>query len=260
MRKLARLFAAGFSMSLRRTLTYRTNLLFDIALAVAGLLSSLGTVLLVFTRTDHLAGWTRPETFVLVGTYQLLTGVKAAFLDPNLAWFPSRGIREGTLDTYLLQPAPSLFLASLATAAPLALVQAVLGLGVVGLGAYGHPPSPLGVAAWLLLVLAGAAVTWALGVLLACLAFWAPRLNLGVLHGAAWEFGRYPVDIYSRWLRRLLTFAFPVAAITTWPTRTLIHGPDLSIMLTAVVLAAGFTAGTTLLWRLGMRRYTGATS
>ena len=130
-------------MSLRRTLTYRTNLLFDVALAVAGLLSSLATVLLVFTRTDHLAGWTRPETFVLVGTYQLLTGVKAAFLDPNLAWFPTRGIREGTLDTYLLQPAPSLFLASLATAAPLALVEAVLGLGVVGLGAYGHPPGPL---------------------------------------------------------------------------------------------------------------------
>ena len=260
MRKLARLFATGFSMSLRRTLTYRTNLLFDVALAVAGLLSSLATVLLVFARTDHLAGWTRPETFVLVGTYQLLTGVKAAFLDPNLAWFPTRGIREGTLDTYLLQPAPSLFLASLATAAPLALVEAVLGLGVVGLGAYGHPPGPLGIAAWLLLVLAGAAVTWALGVLLACLAFWAPRLQLDVFYNATWQLARYPVGIYRRPLRLLLTYVIPLALIATTPATALLREPQPATLLTATVAAATATALATATWRLGLRRYTGATS
>ncbi|WP_157979557.1 ABC-2 family transporter protein [Kribbella monticola] len=92
------------------------------------------------------------------------------------------------------------------------------------------------------------------------LAFWAPRLNLGVLHGAAWEFGRYPIDIYGRWIRQLLTFAFPVAVITTWPARTLVQGPELGTLLMAVLLATGFTAGTLLLWRLGLRRYTGATS
>lgn len=262
MLKLARLFAAGFSMSLRRTLTFRTNLFFDVALAAAGLLSSLATVLLVFTRTDHLAGWTRPETFVLVGTFQLLTGLKAAFIDPNLSWFPSRGIREGTLDTCLLQPAPSLFLASLATAAPLALVQAVLGLGVVGLGisAYGRPPSPLGAAAWLLLVLAGAAVTWALGVLLACLAFWAPRLELDVFYGATWQLGRYPVDIYRRPLRLLLTYVIPLTLIATLPAGALLRSPRPAGLLAAVAAAAAATALATGAWRLGLRRYTGATS
>src|SRR5687767_12215537 len=132
--KLMRLFAAGFSMSVRRMLAFRANLFFDIAVAGAGLASTVGTILLVFTQTDRLAGWTRPETLVLAGTFQLLSGIKATFIDPNLSWFPSRGIREGNLDAYLLQPAPSLFLASLATANPLALVQTLLGLGVVVVG------------------------------------------------------------------------------------------------------------------------------
>lgn len=249
-------------MSLRRTLGFRTNLFFDIALAVVEMLSALATVLLVFTQTDRLAGWTRAETLVLLGTFQLLTGIKATFIDPNLAWFPSRGIRDGTLDTYLLQPAPSLFLTSFATAAPLAGVQALLGLAVVVLGAgtHGRPPSVLGVVAWLLLLVIGAAVTWALGVLLACLAFWTPRLELDVFYGAAWQLGRYPIDVYRRPLRLLLTYVVPLALIATMPASVMLREPRPGVVLasagagaTAVVVAIG-------VWRLGLRRYTGATS
>lgn len=258
--KLLRLFAAGFSMSLRRTMTFRTNLFFDVALAVAGLATALGTVLLVFTQTDRLAGWTRTEAVVLVGTFQILTGVKLTFIDPNLAWFPARGIREGTLDTYLMQPAPSLFLASLSTAAPLALVETLLGIGVVAVGVRGDPPGPVGVLAWLLLIAAGAVVTWALGVLLACLAFWAPRLELEVFYSAAWQLGRYPTDVYRRPLRLVLTYVLPLTLIATLPASVLLRDPDPAVIAGAVGAAVFAWALATGLWRLGLRRYTGATS
>ena len=258
--KMLRLFAAGFSMSLRRTMTFRTNLFFDVALAVAGLATALGTVLLVFTQTDSLAGWSRSETITLVGTYQILTGIKATFIDPNLAWFPGRGIREGNLDAYLMQPAPSLFLASLSTAAPLAFVETVLGLGVVAVGVSGDPPGVAGVLGWLLLLVVGVVVTWALGVLLACLAFWAPRLELEVFYGAAWQLGRYPTDVYRRPLRFVLTYVLPLTLIATLPTSVLLRETTL------VVVAGGVGAGAVAwlvavgAWRLGLRRYTGATS
>lgn len=257
--KLLRLFAAGFSMSVRRMLAFRANLFFDIAVAVAGLASTVGTILLVFTQTDQLAGWTRSETLVLAGTFQLLSGIKATFIDPNLSWFPSRGIREGNLDAYLLQPAPSLFLASLTTANPLALVQTLLGLGVVVVGA-GRVPSAMGIAAWLLLLVVGALVTWALGVLLACLAFWAPRLELDVFYGAAWQLGRYPVDVYRQPLRSMLTYVLPLTLIATLPAGVLLRDPRPAVVLGSVA-GGGFAAVlATGVWRLGLRRYTGATS
>jgi ABC-2 type transport system permease protein len=198
---------------------------------------------------------------VLIGTYSLITGLRATFLDPSLGDFADQ-IRDGRLDTYLLQPASSVLLATGTRHAPVALVQSVLGAGVIVLGMQqlGTVPSLLALTGWLLLIVLALLIGWATSVGLASLAFWAPRLNLGVLHGAAWEFGRYPIDIYGGWLRRLLTFAFPVAVITTWPARTLIDGPDLGNLAMAVVLTSMFTAGTTLLWRLGLRRYTGATS
>jgi ABC-2 type transport system permease protein len=243
--KMGRLLGVGFSMSLRRTLAYRTNLLFDTLLAAVGLMSTLGTVLVVFTHTSTLAGWTEPDVFVLIGTFQLLTGIKATFIDPNLSWFPGRGIRDGRLDAYLLQPAPSL-----------------LGLGVVMLGVsqHGRPPGLFAIAAWLLLVGVGTAIAWALGVLLACLAFWASKLELELLYGAVWQLGRYPVDVYRRPLRFVLTYVFPLALVATQPASALLRQPEPLVVL-ASAGAGGFAVLLAIgVWRLGLRRYTGATS
>ncbi|MGH3488794.1 MAG: ABC-2 family transporter protein [Actinopolymorphaceae bacterium] len=197
--RLTRLFGLTFSMSLRRVLAHRVNLAFDVALAVFTLAGAMGAVQLVYTQTDALAGWSKPAMFVLVGTFQLMSGIRSAFIDPNLSWFPGR-IRDGRMDLFLLQPAPSLFLASLGSHAPLALTQVCLGAGVVSLGLHqlGQPPSVAGVLAWLLLLAVGVGVIWALGVFLACLAFWAPRLELDVMYNAAWQVARFPVDIYRR--------------------------------------------------------------
>jgi ABC-2 type transport system permease protein len=262
MLKAGRLLAAGFSMSFRGSLAFRTNLFFDIALAVTGVLSAVAAILVVFTQTARLAGWTRAETLVLLGSFQLLTGIKATFIDPNLSWFPSRGIRHGNLDTYLLQPAPTLFLTSFASAAPLALIQTILGLAVVVLGVTvnGQPPSLIRIAAWLLLLVVGATLTWALGVLLACLAFWAPRLELEVFYGAAWQLGRYPVDIYRRPVRLLLTYVLPLTLIATLPAKVLLHEPSPAVVLASAGAGVLAIVVTICVWRLGLRRYVGATS
>ncbi|MEU0093601.1 ABC-2 family transporter protein [Kribbella sp. NPDC006257] len=257
--KLLRLFGAGLRMSVQGTLAFRLNLLFDIGLAIVGLGASLATVVIVFTRTDSLVGWSEADSCVLIGTFQLLSSLKGAFIDPNLSWFPDDGIRNGRLDTYLLQPAPTLFLASLAKSTPLALVQFVLGSAVIAVG-LDRVPSPVAVLAWLVTLAAGLAVTWSMGVLLACLAFWAPRLQLDIFYSSAWQLARYPMDIYRRPLRAVLTYFLPLALIATVPTTTLLDGPRILVLAPVVAGAAVSCLLATICWRLGLRRYTGATS
>jgi len=260
--KLLRLLGAGFSMSLRRSVAFRVNLVFDVILAFTGLGTTIAAVLIVFTRTDSVGGWSKAEFLVLIGTYELITGLRGTFINPNLSWFPDNGIRNGKLDSYLLQPAPSLFLASLSLSAPLALLECGLGAVVLGWGIGAAPdmPSLYGVLSWLVLVVAALVVTWALSVLLACLAFWAPKLQLDVFYDSAWQLGRYPTDVFSRPIRFLLTYVFPLALIAAVPSSALLDGAaavQLLGGLAAAVIAAGLAA---LAWRAGLRRYTGATS
>lgn len=260
--KLVRLLGASFSMSLRRSVAFRVDLLFDVLLAFVGLGAAVAALLIVFTQADTLAGWSKAESLVLVGTYQLITGLRSTFIDPNLSWFPENGIRNGKLDGYLLQPAPSLFLASLSLSSPLALIQLVLGLGVLGwgIGTAEQVPTPAGVLGWALLVVVALVVTWALSVLLACLAFWAPKLQLDVFYHSAWQLARYPTDIFARPLRILLTTVFPMALIASIPSATLLNGPRAEVLAAGVAAAAGASLLAITLWRAGLRRYTGATS
>ena len=112
----------------------------------------------------------------------------------------------------------------------------------------------------MVLVVAGLVVTWALSVLLACLAFWAPKLQLDVFFHSAWQLGRYPTDVFARPIRVILTCVFPMALIASVPSAALLRGPRLGVLVggvLAAVVAAGL-AGLT--WRRGLRRYTGATS
>jgi ABC-2 type transport system permease protein len=260
--KLLRLFGIGFSLSLRQTVAFRVNLLLDTVLAVVALLSTIATTLVIFSRTDSLAGWTEPEVIVLIGTFELLSGVKATFVDPNLAAFPSRGVRDGGLDQHLLKPAPSMFLVSLSTATPLAGVQIPLGLAVVGISVVtsGHPPGLGAVLVWLLLVLAATVTMWAVGMLFASIAFWAARLDLHSLYSNAWQLARYPADIYARPIRLLFTYVLPVALIATVPARALVGTLDLTAVLVALGTSIVAVLMATAVWRQGLKQYTGATS
>lgn len=261
MLKLPRLLLAMFSLSLRRELAFRADLLFRVSTAVVDAAAGLLALGLVYTRTQTLGGWTLGETIVLLGTYQIASGLLATFIEPNLAWFGGH-VRSGKLDETLLRPVSSLFLASLGSCSPLGLVGVATGAAVLGLGLaeLGVAPAASGVAAWLVLLAAAMAVTWASRVLVACVTLWAPGAELDVVYGAVWQFGRYPVSLYRRPLRFVLTWLLPVAFVATFPAAALTRGVRLELLVGGLAVGFGAILLARAVWRRGLRRYTSATS
>lgn len=259
--KLVRLLAMAFSLSLRRQLAYRANLVFELLVAVVGVVAGLAALAIVYTQTSRLGGWTEGEAIVLLGTFQVVSGVRATFIEPNVLWFAEQ-VKSGKLDDVLLKPVPSVFLATLGSCAPLALLQILVGLIVVGSGLNDvHARlSFAGVIAWLVLVGVAVVVTWSSRALLACLAFWVPSLSLDVAYDALWQFGRYPVAMYQQPIRFVLSDVLPVALISTVPAYALTHGTSPSILLSAALIACGSVGLVRMVWSRGLRRYTGATS
>jgi ABC-2 type transport system permease protein len=259
--KLVRVFGTLFSMSLRRQVAFRADLAFEIALTIVGLGASLAALGMIYTRTDNLGGWRPGEAIVLLGTFQIITGLRAAFVEPNFQWFGKQVI-EGSFDAILTQPAPAIFLASLGTCAPLALAQTGLGIGVVAYGVHlsAITVTPVGIAAWLILILTATAIMWATRALLAAIVFWALGLSLDVVYDAIWQFARYPIDIYRRPLRLLLTYVLPVAFLGTIPAQVLLHSVRLGVVPLSIGVAIGCCLLAHFVWRAGLRRYTSATS
>ncbi|MBO0884475.1 MAG: hypothetical protein J2P17_29910 [Mycobacterium sp.] len=49
---------------------------------------------------------------------------------------------------------------------------------------------------------------------MAYLAFWATKLQLDVFYFSIWQVARYPADIFTRPIRLILTYIFPMALNT----------------------------------------------
>lgn len=259
--RLLRIFGASFSVSLRRELAFRTNLLFEFLMTAIGIASGLVALGVVYGQTQTLGGWTFGETIVLLGTYQILSGILATFIEPNLIWFADQ-VKSGKLDDVLLKPVSSLFLVSLGSCGPLALSQVLIGFVVLGVGVdtLGMVPSAWNLIGWLVLLVVGIAVTWASRVLFASIALWSPGFDLDVVYSALWQFGRYPISMYQQPIRFVFTWVLPVAFISTHPAHALTQGADTSLIAIGLALGLGAIIIVLIVWDTGLRRYTSATS
>lgn len=255
--RLIRLFGVLFSLSLRRQLAFRADMIFDILVNVVGLLSSVAAISVVFTRTHSLGGWHIDEAIVLLATFQIVSGLRSAFVEPGLQWFGNT-VKDGTFDALLLQPAPAVFLVTTNACSPLALMQVLLGFGLLGYAV--NSVSAAGLIGWIMLVCAATAIMWASRMLLAALVFWAPDLTLDIIYDSIWQFARYPVNMYKSALRGVLTYCVPVAFLATVPAGALVGRTRTIMIAVAVGIAVGLWAITLAAWRLGLRRYTSATS
>jgi ABC-2 type transport system permease protein len=104
-------------------------------------------------------------------------------------------------------------------------------------------------------------VVYALAVAIQSLALWAiggEALD-DLLQGVV-EAGRFPVQMYRGFVRGLLTFALPVAVMTTFPVEALLGRTTLRLVVIVALVATAALVGASLVWRLSLRHYRGASA
>jgi ABC-2 type transport system permease protein len=161
-----------------------------------------------------------------------------------------------------MRPIDVQFLASVRYWHPLALIDLALGLGVLG-SAAAQMKAVLTLARLVAFVVAlGAGLTILYTILLAfsALVLWSPGFLFTWLFNALFQMARYPVGLYPGWLRLVLTWVVPVGVMTTVPAQALSRDLPAGTLAGSVVLALAFLCGATALFRVGLRRYTSASS
>jgi ABC-2 type transport system permease protein len=91
--------------------------------------------------------------------------------------------------------------------------------------------------------------------------FWFTKFdnNVTILQ-ALLDSGRYPSTIYPLWLRTIVTFIIPIAVATTVPLQALRGDLGIGqIIGFAVVGLISFLLASQI-WKIGVKRYSGASS
>ncbi|HVR88599.1 MAG TPA: ABC-2 family transporter protein [Candidatus Limnocylindria bacterium] len=260
--RYARLLLVFAKVETQYELEYRTNLIFSVLQQAMIMVTSIGAMLILFSYTTTLNGWSLAEMLVLLGVFYIVQGIGDTLFGPSFERLLEH-IRLGTLDFTLLKPANGQFLVSTRHVKLRNSAQLVLGLVVLGIGIsrLESALSAAQVAGFIVALGCGFALMYSLLLVLSTLAFWFVRVeNLLVIYGAFVDASRFPVDIYPGWLRVTLSSVAPVGIAVTVPAQALAGRVD-ALGIAALALAATLAwVLSAWFWRRGLRSYTGASA
>jgi ABC-2 type transport system permease protein len=257
-----RLLFIFFRVGVLSELSYRANFFAHLFQSILELGTALGGLAVVFSHTDTLGGWRPDEIVALLGVYFLVSGAIRMVIQPSMERL-IEGVHEGTLDFTLTKPEDAQFLVSIQRVEIWNITDIILGFGVlavalVRLGAKVGVGEAAGFAAALA---AGGVIVYSFWLMLATLSFWFVRVeNMLEIFSSMYEAGRWPVGFYPRWLRFMLTFLIPIAFATTVPAQALAGRLTWQTLVGAYVMAALLLVVSRAFWRVGVRRYSSASS
>ncbi|OYD07032.1 ABC transporter permease [Paludifilum halophilum] len=255
-----RLFWGYFLQYMKIRMEYRSDFLVQLATDFLFQAVNLVFILVVFSHTRQLSGWSQEEVIFIYGYFLVPYAIFSAFF--NLWDFNERYIIRGELDRVLTRPAHSLLQVIMETMTPESLIGVVTGFLVMGWAAW---EMDLAVAwydplLFLVFVLGGAAVYGGIYIALTSISLFSDsKTDIQPIMYNVSNYGRYPVNIYHKAIQLVLTWVMPFAFVGFYPASFLLDDQRwLTFALLTPVVGAIYLFLGVRLWNWGIRNYRGA--
>lgn len=259
-----RLIGSFMRASFQEDAAYRTNFFISLFTSLLNLLTGVLGILVLFGQIDSVHGWTLASTLAVLGVYLVVSAVRGLFISPSFDSLSGMDgeIWSGAFDFTILRPVNTQFFASFRKWRLFALLDLVLGVGVViaAVIQLGVVLSVWQVLFFLFMLVVGMSILYAILLIFAALIFWSPGVLFTWVFDGLFQMARYPANIYPGWLRMVLTWIVPVGVITTFPARALTDSITPVELAVSLLLAAALLAVASILFRVGLRKYASASS
>jgi ABC-2 type transport system permease protein len=258
----ARIWLASIRYSLVRAMMFRGDFIMWALVELFWMATHVLMVNVIYDHTESIAGWTKYEMLLLVGTTQLVQRLLMAFFWSNL-FEMGRNVRSGHFDFFLAQPGSPLFMVSTRKFDLDGLVNVPVALAIVVYAAHQLQLSPSAgqLAAYALFVVCGLVLHYSMLLAIISLVFWLQSAK-GIEGGyfGLTEFSRMPREALRGVAAAVFVYALPVVVVSNVPARALIHGPDAGLALWLVGATAFWFVVAVLIFHAGLRRYASASS
>jgi ABC-2 type transport system permease protein len=262
LRRHGRLWRRFALQAVVRETHYRAHFIATITVGVVQLVLSLIPVLLLYSFTDDINGWSRGEVIALGGLWQVAFALLAVAIETNMSRI-STYVRQGDLDLILIRPVSAQFYVTFRWLQPGEIFNALTGLAVViiGLGRAGVAPSAAGITQAVVLVICGLVLLTCVWSAAVYIVFWLTTVDpVPMLVRDVMQSGKYPLGFYPTAIRLFLAFVFPIGFATTFPVEALVGRGGWGIVLAGVVLSAVALWLLRAWWRFAVRFYSSASS
>jgi ABC-2 type transport system permease protein len=261
MQRYVRLYPYFLRQHAKELLEYRVSFIVGLVGTCLTHGATLAFIWVIMSQLPTLNGWRLPELLLIYGLLCFSRSFAHMFTDNT--WAMGYFMRAGEFDRYLVRPIDPLF-HLLADGFNIDGVGNFLVGGVLVLSAgqaLGVFSSLLNITYLAATVASGAVIFFALNLISSVSAFWiVDSMPVSELVFGNYLFAQYPLSIYPRAIRFLLTWIVPYGFTSFYPASFLL-GRDLGLLVwlgpvvAAVLLVLGYR-----LWLVGLGRYEGTGS
>jgi ABC-2 type transport system permease protein len=257
-----RIWLACARYSVVRTMMFRFDFIMWALVELFWMGVNLLLVQVIYDHTDSIAGWSKYEMLLLVGSSMLVQRFIMGFVWTNL-FEMARNIRTGHFDFFLAQPGNPLVMVSTRKLDLDGLANAVVAVGIViyALSRLGIVPSFTDLTLYALMIFCGFLINYSILLITVSLTFW-----LGAAQGiegsyfTLMEFSRLPRQAFKGISSILFVWLLPAVVVSNVPASALIHGFNLTNTLWLVAVTLVWLAFAVFVFNRGLRRYASASS
>lgn len=259
MKRYFRLYWSIVIINLQRMIAFRSNFYWGIITTLSWTFLSVVTIGIYAGQSLTLAGWTRPELYSLAGVFAIITGISYFMFLINFEDI-AININKGLLDSILLKPVDSQFLASTKMTATHNIVRIIAGILIVGFNI--GKINIFSLLLFTLLLIAAISLLYSIWLLVVSLNFYSNKLSnvIGLLLTIFDEVGRTPSDTFRIASSWAFTFLLPFFMVVSFPVKALWNKLPLNIVAVTLVTAIFLFIISRKFWFYSLRRYESASS
>lgn len=254
------LYLSFLKASLEEMLVYRLDCFVGMVSQIVSQLIEIIFIWIVFQNTENLAGWNFKQILLLYGITLISIGISGFCFDALYEIGP-KYIRRGEFDKIMLRPVHPLLSIIGSSSEFTALGYFGLGLilTVVMLGQLAIPITFILIFKIIFFSIVGAAIIGAINTIFSIASFWTYRSNEVIWSFyRIYTFAQYPIDIYNKFIKILITMILPFAFVAYYPTMAYLGINKYMIYLSPIIaIVLWIIAVKVWNWALNKYRSTG---
>ena len=251
-----KLYFSFLKASLKEMLIYRLDCIVGMVSQIVTQLVEIIFIWIVFQNTENLAGWNFMQVLLLYGITLISVGISDFCFDALYDIGP-KYIREGDFDKIMLRPVHPLISIIGASKEFTALGYFGLGLAmtITMLIKLAIPITAILILKIVFFSIVGAAIIGAINTIFSIASFWTYRSNEIIWSFyRTYTFAKYPIDIYNKFIKVLITVILPFAFVAYYPTMDYLGINTYMIYLSPIIAIVLWIIAVKV-WNFALNKY-----
>lgn len=257
-----RLYAYFLRFSFSKAMEFRMDFFFRVIMDVIFYAVQFAFFNIIYLHTPILAGWEIEQMRIFIVSFIFIDALFMTVFSTNAWWLPIY-INRGDLDYYLTKPVSTLFFLSFKEFAANSFLNLLIAFGLVwwAIDIYPSEFSAIKILIYFFMLSLGTTLYCILNILFLLAVFWtqAPR-GFGDLFFSVSHIMERPERIYRGIARKVFVYILPFGIMASYPAQYLVEKNQDALVWSMGLITLCFFIILQVVWRLGLKNYSSASS